>query len=112
MKIIIVLAIATVLTGGGLMPTAGGWNNLSDFYNDMAKKVALSNAEKELRGNLFVFGSPAESDECFWMDLNKDGKKGDDEKFHRFMLPAKSPHNGKSGFAAIASRMAMFKYYQ
>ncbi|MDD3537871.1 MAG: hypothetical protein PHH65_06400 [Eubacteriales bacterium] len=75
-------------TGSGLMPTAGGWNNLSDFYNDMAKKINLSNAEKELCGNLFVFGSPAESDECFWMDLNHDGKKGDDEKFHRFVLPA------------------------
>jgi hypothetical protein len=65
----------------GKMPKAG-WGS-SDLFFDLLK--IKTEAEKEEFLQYFTFGNPPDP-EAFWIDVNLDGIKTEEELFHRFNL--------------------------
>ncbi len=73
----------------GVLPAT----NLADFLSRVKVRIGVDPSTEEIKtiNKYFVFSGET-SKEAYWMDLNSDGKRDDDEWFHRFYLP------GKPGF--------------
>lgn len=70
---------------GGVLPA----NDLADFINKVKVKTGEDPSPSDLKTieKYFVF-SGERSKEAYWMDLNGDGERKDDELFHRFCMIA------------------------